>query len=326
MTEPTGLLAKADQPSPRAVGGAWSRLRRASRRRRYRQAVLAYGFIFPCFLALITLMYYPALSALYHSLTAWDGFNPPRFVGPRNFALLLHDPIMLLSVQHILIWSIGSVAITLSVPLLVAEIIMHLKSPRSQYWYRVVFAIPMVVPVLVVLLVWGFIYDPNLGLLNAILKAIGLGAWQNTWLANPNLALYCLIFIGFPFAAGFHFLVYLAGLQTIPGEILDACRIDGSNAWQRFWNVDAPLIMGQIKLLLILSIIQTLQGINAPLVLTNGGPGYATYVPSLYMYFSAFQFNRYGYGMAIATVLFVVILILTLINLRFIRVTTEYEA
>jgi raffinose/stachyose/melibiose transport system permease protein len=184
----------------------------------------------------------------------------------------------------------------------------------------------MVVPFVVIVLVWQFIYDPNYGLLNALLTMVGLKGLTNTWLGNPDLALYCIAGVGFPWISGFNLLVYLAGLQNIPQEVLDASLIDGAGRWRRFRSVHLPLILGQVKLLLILSIINTLQGFVTVYILTQGGPADATTVPGLEMYVQAFQYSKFGFGMALGTLIFLVILALTYLNMRYIRPSLEYQA
>jgi raffinose/stachyose/melibiose transport system permease protein len=130
--------------------------------------------------------------------------------------------------------------------------------------------------------------------------------------------------VGFPWIAGINFLIYLAGLQGIPTEVMDAAAVDGATGFRRFWLIDLRLIMGQIKLLVILSVVFSLQSFVLILIMTNGGPGYASMVPGLLMYKAAFQDGRFGYACAIGTVLFVVIFALTYINMRYIRSETDH--
>ena len=172
--------------------------------------------------------------------------------------------------------------------------------------------------------VWQFIYDPDVGLFTALIEAVGIN-FKSRWLGDPDLALYCLMFIGFPWAAGTNVLIYTAGLQSIGVEIVDAARLDGATGIRRVFQIDLPLLVGQVRLLGVLSIIGSIQGYGAQLVLTRGGPGYATMVPGMYMYNQAFMFSRMGYASAIGSSMFIVILGLTLVTMRA-RPTTEYAA
>lgn len=285
----------------------------------------AYLFLLPTFALIGLFSYYPALLALYHSMTDWNGILLADYVGLNNFREMLRDQVLLASLGNMVTVAIWSLVVTLTVPLLVAELIYALRNNRAQYWYRLLFVAPIVVPFVVTLLVWRFIYDPDLGLLNALLDRLGI-SFQSRWLGDPDLALYCLLFIGFPFAAGTNVLIYLAGLQSIGESVIDAAKLDGATGLRRMISIDLPLIMGQVRLLGILSLIGGIQGFGAQLVLTRGGPGYATMVPGMWMYETAFSYSRMGYASAIGTSMFIVILGLTLVIMRSVESSTDYTA
>jgi len=175
------------------------------------------------------------------------------------------------------------------------------------------------VPSVVGVLIWQFIYQPDDGLLNNALRGVGLGNLAQSWLGNPDLALYAVMGSGFPFVGGFSVLVYLAGLQSISLEVFDSASIDGAHGLRRFFAIDLPLIAGQIKLNLVLSIIGNVQNFAGILILTNGGPVNSTEVPALYMYNEAFQYGKVGYASAIGVMIFVAILLLTFVSLRYRR-------
>jgi len=285
-----------------------------------------YLLILPTFLLLFTFNYYPAFSAIYHSFFEWDGANFIRFIGFGNFINLFKDPTIPLSFLNTLRLTIASLLINLTFPLLAASLIFHLKNLRYAYFYRVLFVIPMVVPAMVIFMIWRFIYSPTTGLLNQLLRTIGLGHLARPWLGDFDLALYAVIFVGFPWVAGTSTLIYLAGFQNIPIELLDAVAIDGASTWTRFWRIELPLIMGQIKLIVILTLIGSIQGFVNIMVMTNGGPGEATMVPGLYLYRNAMYYNKMGYACAIGTFLFLIIITLTYLNLRYLKSGVEYQA
>src|SRR5207249_5826686 len=134
-------------------------------------------------------------------------------------------------------------------------VIFNLRSERIRYFYRVLFVVPMVVPWIVIVLVWRFLYDPMDGPINHVLDAMGLHQLTHAWLAEPQTALVAVMFVGFPFVAGLNLLIYLAGLDNISSEVIDSATLDGAVGWRRFLRVDIPLIVGQIKLIVILTII-----------------------------------------------------------------------
>ncbi len=290
-----------------------------------RNSLTAYVFLLPTFALIFVFSYFPAFSALYHSLTEWNGFAEPRFILFENFEQMASDRIMLASLRNMLIISVWSLLMALVPPLIVAELIDSLRSDRAQYWYRLLFVVPIVVPLVVTLYVWNFIYDPDIGLVKSIFDAFGWDL-QTRMLGDFNNALYFLMLIGFPFASGVNVLIYLAGLQNIDQEVRDSAELDGATALRRVIYIDLPLLKGQIRLLGILALIGGIQGFQAQYVLTDGGPGYATMVPGLWMYRQGYNYSEMGYASAIGTTMFVLILILTIFSMHRFRSQTEYVA
>jgi raffinose/stachyose/melibiose transport system permease protein len=288
-----------------------------------------YLMLVPSVALAVVLLYYPPLSAFYYAFFRYDGFNQ-KFVGFENFARFFTDRYFELAVGNMLKLTVRGVVLSLTVPLAVALMVFHLPNDRMKGFYKIAFTIPIVVPGMVSTLLWRFIYNPQLGILNWFLRGIGLDFLTRAWLADFKLALYAIMFAGFPWVGGVSMLIYLAGLQNIPKELLDAAAIDGASGLRRVWAVELPLIIGQIKLQLVLSVIGNIQGFQRILVMTQGGPGHATTVPALMMYQWAFASSgtggsAYGYASAIGVVLFLVILGLTYLNMRYLRSPIEYE-
>lgn len=269
----------------------------------------------PTLVLLALFSYYPALLGLSRAFTRWETGESPQWIGFGNFIAMWHDEFLRSSLRNLIILLCANVLKTLTMPLLVAELLMSLRSERWQYLLRTAFILPMVVPGMVTMLLWSFIYDGSVGLLNEMLEILGAGALARSWLGDSSTALWAIIGIGFPWAGGLALLIYLAGLNQISGDTWDACRVDGVSGLRRVWYVDVPLLLPQIRLLVILTIIGTLQDFGSILILTGGGPGLATHVPALHMYFQAFRFGHMGYAAAIGLSLFVVIFALSLVNL-----------
>jgi len=280
-----------------------------------------YLYLAPTFILLGIFAYYPPLLAFIRSFYDWNGANWLQWKGLGNYRAMLHDEVLLLSIGNLAKLAAFSLVVSVVVPLLAAELIFNMRARRAQYWYRVLLVLPVVVPGVVSMLLWQFIYDPNVGLLNGIVQAFGFS--RRAWLYDPRSALYSLMFMGFPFVGGITVLIFLAGLNNIGQDVLDASRIDGAGFLQRFVQIDVPLVSGQVRLIAILSIIGSLNGFGTPLILTDGGPGFATLVPGLHMYHEAFQFDRLGYACALGMLLFVVIFTLTLITMRIRREDTQ---
>ncbi len=308
-------------------------IRRSQVRRRDRSLLAemwrkrhVYAFLVPTFVLLLVFGYWPPISAFYHAFFDWNGSTRLNFVGLDNFTQMLGDRALKESIKNVAILEGARLVINITVPLAVAKLIFGLRSSRVSYFWRMMVVVPLVVPTIVIFLLWQAILDPNIGLLNALLSAVGLGHLKASWLGDPRTALYAFILIGFPWVNGTTVLIYLAGLNNISESILDACLIDGATGWRRFWSVEVPLILGQIKLIVVLTIIYGLQGFGGQLVLTNGGPGYATLVPGLHMFQEAFIRVRFGYASALGLAMFVVIFGLTYLNMRFVRSSVDFEA
>ena len=286
-----------------------------------------YLFILPTAVFVLGFCYYPAFRAIWGSFTRWDGFNDPRFIGIANYIALFKDRIFLISLRNVFYWSAGSLVVILLAPFIGSELIFHLKTARAQYLYRVLFIIPMVVPAVVTILIWTFIYEPSIGLLNRFLVDIFRIPREMipNWLGASRFVIPSLIFIGFPWLSGMNLLIYYSGLQDISTDVIEYAQLDGCTGLSRILRIDIPLITGQIRLLLILGIIGTLQNLTVPLLMTDGGPGYDSYVPGLYMYFKAFRLSDYGMAFTIATVMFVFIFTLTLISRRTANAKTREE-
>lgn len=284
----------------------------------------AYAMILITFVMLATFNYYPALSGLYRAFFRYDVGLKPVWVGLDHFIrLFTADDIFQKSIGNVAFLATWNVIKALTFPFLVAELIFGLSNAKHKYFYRLAIIVPIVVPGMVNLLLWQFIYDGTYGLLNNLLVALGKPEWQRAWLGDPRVALYAVTFMGFPWVGGINVLIYLAGLQSITNEIIDSAKIDGCTGARRIWYIDMPLIKGQFKFMLITSIMGGLQGWGAMFVMTRGGPGTATMVPGLWLYNNAFFWGRMGYASAIGMVMFIVIMILTIINMRAIRSSTE---
>ncbi len=284
-----------------------------------------YPMILGTFLLLGTFSYFPAISAIYHSFTIWDGFRPEQWVGLQNFREIFASPVIFRQAfGNMAILSVWSVIRALIFPLIGAALVYRLKSESRAYFFRLVYVLPIVVPTTVGILVWRQLYDPNVGLFNDILIALGMKPLA--FLNSPKTAIPSLMFLGFPWIDGVGLLIYLAGLLAIPMEIVEAAIVDGASSIRRFFSIELPLIIPQLRLILILNIIGSLQGFGWQLLVTRGGPNNATTVPAWEMYKSALLEGRYGVASAIGVVLFVVIFVLTLINNSAVRSSVEYPA
>ncbi len=279
---------------------------------------IPYLFLIPLFLLLGIFKFYPTVSAIFRSLYEWNGGTQMKFIGIDNYVRMLQDEIFGKSLINLLIISVASILKVVTIPLFVAELVVRVKNKKMADMYKYIYIIPMVIPGMVLILLWQWIYDFN-GLLNGFLTAVGLGDLSTAWLGNESTALGAIIGYNFPWIAGIQFLIFLSGLQSIPQSLYEAADLEGANAFQRLFYIDIPLLAGQFRYLLITTLTTSFQAFEYVLVLTNGGPGTATMVPALYLYQESFSYFRMGYACALGTALFVVIMILTVLNMKFIR-------
>jgi raffinose/stachyose/melibiose transport system permease protein len=282
-----------------------------------------YLLILPTFVVVLTFRYFPAFSGIYHSFFEWDGALLKEWVGLGNYIEALHDAKLWRSFLVVLIF-ISANIIKLIPSIIAALLIFHLKSERFQYLYRVLFVVPMIIPGIVYMLLWKFFYEPNIGLLNQVLIAFGIvdPDFPPMWLADPNLVIPSIIFMGFPWVGVVSVLIFLAGLQAIPTSVYEAAELDGCGPIKRCITIEIPLIMSQVRLSLVLMIIASLKGFERILIMCNefGGPDGMANVPGLYMFRMAFMEGRVGYACALGMLLFGVILVLTILNDKYVRV------
>jgi ABC-type sugar transport system permease subunit/outer membrane protein assembly factor BamB len=291
------------------------------------RAKVSYMLLAPTIALLVIFNYYPAFSGLFHSFTKWNPGVGTRWIGLENFQNILINNFFWSGLLNAVILIVTGFVKTLTMPLLVAELLFHLRSRITQYWLRSLFIFPIIIPGVAIILIWRNILDPNIGLLNNFLSLIGLMdmSQPQAWLGDTRTAIWSIVFIGFPWISPFALLLFYGGLISIPVELFDAAKVDGANSLQRFRHIDLPLLMGQIKLLLILGFIGGMQEFSLIFLTTEGGPYNATYTPALELYYQAMRFNNFGLASAMGTVLFLIILGGTIFNLRM-RTSTEYQA
>lgn len=290
---------------------------------RLRGKLAPYAMLTPTFGLLAVFSLVPFLWAFATSFYEYEVGGESRFVGLANYAEYLHDPTLLSSFGNLLFLTLFGLAVVMTAPLIIAKLIFSLRSERARYIYRVLFLIPIVVPGVASLMIWQNMIYGDGGFLNELLRLFGREDLTRGWLSDPRTVLWAVVFIGFPFAGGINILIYYAGLAGIPDSVHEAAELDGARGVRKFLRVDVPLVMSQIKLLTILTVIGTVQGFEGMFILTKGGPGFNTMVPGLWMYMNAFSFQKMGYACAIGVVLFLLILGLTILNMRYFRSSEE---
>jgi len=282
-----------------------------------------YATLAPTFILLAVFCLVPFVIAFATSFFDYEVGGEAKFVGLSNYAEYVHDYTFWQSFGNMAFLTAFAVVVVMVVPLVVAKLIFSLSSERASYFYRILFLLPIVVPNVATYLIWrGVVYNQD-GLVNTTLRLFGLPTPAHGWFSGPATVLWAIAFIGFPFAGGINILIYYAGLTSISDSVHEAATLDGATGIRKFLLIDVPLVMSQIKLLVMLTIIGGLQAFEGIYILTRGGPGFRSMVPGLWMYLNAFEFQRMGYACAIGVMLFLLILLLTVLNLRYFRTTEQ---
>jgi ABC-type sugar transport system permease subunit len=323
-----GNIVVQQELSTKVVVAAPPRTQRKPLWQQIRRSWYLYALLLPTFAFLLVFTYYPALLALIVSFFTWDPGFRFEFVGLRNFQRVLTDPLFWQSWRNMGVIAIWTFTVPFLMPFLVAELIFNLRSSAAKQFYRVAILVPILIPGMVSVQLWKWLYRFPDGGINVFLQQVGLDGLMRPWLGDTATALPALLFMGFPWIVGTAPLIYLAGLMSISPETLDAAKIDGCNIWRRILYIDIPHVLGQVRLFLVFGIISLLQDFGSQLVLTKGGPYGATMVPAMYMYAKAFGVSRetavntqLGQAAAVGFILFVLIVIFTYFGQRYIRVS-----
>lgn len=256
---------------------------------------------------------WPALNTFYLSFLDWDGVQQPSYVGLANYAAILQDAALYNSILHALVLIIFFSLIPVCMGLLMTGLLMG-RVRRGMTFFRTVYFLPQVLPLVAVGITWRWLYNQN-GLLNQFLEAIGLGSITRAWLGDYNLALYALGFIGTWTMSGLCMMLFLSGAQKIDGALYEAATLDGAGAFRQFLSVTIPGVRKEITIAAVITTIAALASFDLVFVTTNGGPANQTTVPALLVYRLAFNEGDIGTASALAiTLTALVIVFVTLIR------------
>ena len=277
-------------------------------------------FLLPGALAFLAVVVVPFLMNTGTGFTDWQGVGGPHWSGLANYRELLHDSEFWASFRHSLFMVVAMALLPTALGLVLAAALSDYVGKhfgtRTAAVLRACFYLPQVLPVAVAGIVWSWILAPDDGTLNALLKAIGLGSWQRDWLGDPDLALYSVMGVLVWVQIGFPLVVFMAGLARVDPQLYEAAELDGAGWWRRFGHITLPQLGPEVYVVLTWCTIAALKVFGAVYVLTKGGPGGATDVPSYFSFTTFFEKTQVGYGSAISTVLTVIILALALTGLK----------
>ncbi|GAB3408044.1 carbohydrate ABC transporter permease [Flindersiella endophytica] len=274
----------------------------------------------PAILGFLLFTVGPMVASFFFSLTDWIVGGTPEFVGVRNYQHLAHDELFWKSLGVTTYYTLASVPLVLIVGFVVALLVNHGFSGRSLW--RTIYYLPTLVPAIASAVLWIWIYNPDFGLLNSVLRAAGLPT--SNWIYSETMAVPSLVLMS-TWGFGNAMVIFLAGLQGIPGHLYEAVSIDGGGTWARFRHVTLPFMTPTIFYNLVTGVIGTFQVFNQAYVMTQGGPNNATLFYIYYLYRTAFTESNMSYASTLAWVLFCIVLVITVLLFRNARRWVYYE-
>lgn len=264
-------------------------------------------FIGPCLLGLLALTYVPVVISFGLSLTKWNLLGSPQWVGLGNYAKVFSNPLFFKTLQNTGVFVVASVLFETLIALGLAMLLN--RAIKGIGVFRTLFFLPVITPMVSVALVWGWIYDPQYGLLNTLLGWVGVK--PIAWLFDPYWAMGAIIALRVWKEMGYTMIILLAGLQTIPGELDESAQLDGATGWNRFCYVTLPMLSPTLFFVITVGVMNALQAFDAVYLLTQGGPQNATQVLVYGVFQNAFQYYQVGQASALAYVLFGIIVAIT---------------
>jgi multiple sugar transport system permease protein len=287
------------------------------RRRRFskRRARAGRLFVAPNLTAVAVFMLFPLGFSLYMSVQNWDLFRPAKFVGLANYrSLFADDPLFEIALRNTVVYTVGTVVPTVLISLAVAGVLN--RKAKGINIFRTIIFLPLAVSSVVMAVVWQFVFNTNNGLLNIMLGWIGLGPVP--WLNDPKWAMLSLCTVSVWRSVPFATVILLAAMQGVPDNLYEAAKLDGAGEVRQFVSITVPLIRAAASFVVVISIIHAFQAFDLVYVLTggNGGPETATYVLGIMLFQHAFSFLEFGYASALAWVIFAILLVLTVVQLR----------
>jgi len=271
-------------------------------------------FAAPAMLLFATFVLLPLGASVYYAFTFWDGFSAPRWAGFTNFIRAVTDPTYLMSYVHVVIYILATLVFEVSFGLVMAVL---LNSDRRGFsLMRGMFFSPVVLSMSAAGVLWTFVLDYRTGLLNSVLRSIGLGDWAQPWLSQPETALLFICMVSGWKYAGFYMVIFFAALRRIPRNIYEAARLDGAHQVQQLISITLPMLKQNIIVCVLLAVTGGFAGFDLFFTMTNGQPFGATEVPATWIIKQAFDQNQIGYGVALTVILTLVVSIISIVYIR----------
>jgi len=277
------------------------------------RALTPWLFLLPGLLVFGAAVLLPMGLTTVYSLTEWNGFGDMTFVGLDNYVRAIHDPAFVASFAHVLVYIAATLVLEVAVGLGLAGLV---SMRPGRLWFRVAIFTPVMLPMVVVAVLWSFVYNPDFGLLNGALGALGLHDLQRIWLGDTSTALLAISVVSGWVFAGFYMMIFYAAFRQIPFEIVEAARLDGAGEWALFRRIKVPMIRNATGIAVLLCVTGGFQGFDLFFVLTNGGPYGTTEIPTTLLVKTVFRDGEVGYGSAMAVLLTAIVMGVGLLYVR----------
>ena len=266
-----------------------------------------YAFMLPALIIYLSVIVVPVFYSIFISLFKWNGVAEMQFVGLGNYiTLFTGDAVFLTAIKNNMLWIVMTIVITMSVALGLAVLLNNQFKGRTVF--RALFYFPCVVAPIAVAIIWRWIYNPNIGFINQFFKALGIN-FKQTWISDPKVSIYAVFVASLWQGIGSPMILFLAGLQAVPVEVLEAATVDGAGPWKKFFMVTVPLMKQTFVMVIANLITASLKVYDIVKGLTDGGPNNSTQMLGTYMYAQTFQYNNVGMGTAVACVMVFIMLI-----------------
>ena len=284
-----------------------------------KEALTGFTFILLPLISLIILMYYPIIRSFFISFFDWNLLTDPTYIGVENYKTLFADEVFLTSLGNTFKWVIIYVPMSVVTSFLLALLLD--RKIKGAGFFRTFYYLPVVCPIVVVALLWVWIYNTDYGILNYLLGVVGIDPIG--WLTDEKYSLIAIAIMSTWKWAGYNMLIFLSALQGIDESLYEAAALDGITPWQKLRYIKLPLIMPSIYFVMLTAVIDAFQMYTEIFIMTKGGPGYSTYTVSYYLWSNAFEYSKMGYACAMAVILFIIIMTITLIQNKFLN--SEYD-
>jgi raffinose/stachyose/melibiose transport system permease protein len=267
--------------------------------------------VLPALALLLVFVYYPIVENLRLSLYSWSAFSAqPTFVGLDNYRTAAGDPVFWRALRNNTVFAVTSLVFQVGFALVLAAVLEEFVHQRLRGILRTIYFIPAVISITVAGILFSFLYNPQIGLLNRLLAAVGLQSWQHSWLGEPSTAMWSIIAMSQWQSIGYTAILFVVAIQRVPREFYEAARIDGAGRIRSFFSITVPMVREMTTLVTILTISGAFLVFNEVMVMTAGGPSNSSQVLGTWLYRNAFLNDDMGYASAIATVIFVITLLI----------------